>query len=113
MKNGPGEASKKTDLSPFFEPENLAVIGSLREDWLGGYVVVKSLLKAGYAGDVFPVNAAYKEVLGLPAYPSVKDIPRQVSLAVIMINAKGVPNTIEQCGEKGVKKCNCYIGRFC
>ena len=98
-----GGASNKADLSPFFEPENVAVIGSLREDWLGGYVVIKSLLKAGYTGDVFPVNSAYKEVLGLHAYPSVKDVPSRVGLAVIMINAKGVPNTIRQCGEKGIK----------
>lgn len=98
-----GKTFRSDNLSSFFEPESVAVIASLKEDWMGGYVVIKSLLNAGYMGSVFPVNSGYKEVLGLPAYSSIKDIHAHIELAIIMINARGVPNIIRECGEKGIK----------
>ncbi|HUT84379.1 MAG TPA: hypothetical protein VMX95_07000, partial [Thermodesulfobacteriota bacterium] len=54
-----------SDLSCFFEPEGMAIVGSFKEGYFGGYVVIKSLLSAGYAGQIYPINPGYKEVLGL------------------------------------------------
>ncbi len=90
------------DLSPFFEPESVAIIGSFREGFFGGHVVIKSLLNAGFSGQIYPVNPAYKEVLGLTVYPSIREVHKKVDLAIIMINAQAVPAVIEDCGEKGV-----------
>ena len=61
--------SEKSALSLFFEPESVAVVGSLREGYFGGYVVIKTLLNAGFAGKVYPINPSYQEVLGLKVYP--------------------------------------------
>jgi acyl-CoA synthetase (NDP forming) len=93
----------KKDLPLFFEPKNLAVIGSFREGSFGGYVVVRTLLNAGFAGGIYPVNPAYKEVLGLKVYPSVKDIPGEIDLVLIIINCRSVRKVMEQCIEKGIK----------
>ncbi len=41
----------KGDLSLFFEPKGVADIGSLREGYFGGYVVIKTLLNAGFICD--------------------------------------------------------------
>ena len=49
------------DPSLFFEPESIAIVGSFREAGFGGYVVVQSLLKSGYAGAIYPVNRSYDE----------------------------------------------------
>lgn len=95
---------QKNDLTPFFEPEGVAVIGSFKEGVFGGYVVVKSLLEAGYKGDIYPVNpGSYKEVLGLTVYPSPQDIPGKADLALVMINARHVPGVIKTCAEAGIK----------
>ncbi len=95
---------QKHALTPFFEPEGVAVVGSFKEGVFGGYVVVKSLLKAGYKGNVYPVNpGAYKEVLGLTVYPSLREIPRKADLALLMINARHVPGVIRSCAEAGIK----------
>jgi acetyltransferase len=56
---------KPSQLSSFFEPESIAIIGSFREAFFGGYIIVKSLLNAGYNGRIYPVNPAYKEVHGI------------------------------------------------
>src|SRR4030042_4114630 len=76
-------APANSDLSFFFDPRSIAVIGSFRENFFGGYVIVKSLLKAGYKGKIFPINPAYKEVHGLKVYPSLKEVPQKVDLAMV------------------------------
>lgn len=91
------------DLSHFFEPQSIAIIGSFREGFFGGYVVIKSLLNAGYTGQIYPINPAYKQALGLKVYPSVKEIQKKIDLAIIMINAQAVPAVIRDCGDKGVE----------
>jgi len=95
--------SGKSDLEPFFEAQRVAVIGSLREGYFGGYVVIKTLLNAGFSGEVFPVNPSYHEVLGLKVYPSIKEIPRKIDLALIIINRRSVPNVMKTCVDKGIK----------
>ena len=94
---------RQADLSLFFEPRHVAVIGSFRKGAFGGYVVLKSLAKAGYSGQVYPVNPAYQEVLGLKVYPSVGEIPAKVDLALIMINARHVPAVIRECAQSGIR----------
>ena len=97
------KAPANPDLSFFFDPRSIAVIGSFRENFFGGYVLVKSLLKAGYKGKIFPVNPAYKEVHGIEVYPSVKELPQDVDLAVVMINARSVAGMVRECSGKGIR----------
>src|SRR4030043_1711378 len=95
--------SERSVLSLFFEPQSVAVVGALREGYFGGYVVVKTLLNAGFAGKIYPVNPSYPEVLGLKAYSSLKERPEKIDLAIIMINRRSVPNVMRECAEKGIK----------
>lgn len=94
---------KKSDLKYFFEPKSIAVIGSFKEGFFGGYVVVKSLLNAGFAGEIYPVNPSYKEVLGLKVYPSIKDITEEIDLVLIIINCRAVPGVMRECVERRIK----------
>lgn len=99
------EASKseKSVMKLFFEPQSVAVIGSLKEGYFGGYVVIKTLLNAGFAGKIYPVNPSYQEVLGLKVYPSIKEIPEKIDLVLIMINRRSVPDVMRECAEKRIK----------
>jgi acetate---CoA ligase (ADP-forming) len=93
-----------TDIfSRFFEPERVAIIGSFRKGVFGGYVAVKSLLRAGYQGTIYPVNPSYQEVLGLRVYPSIHETPDIPDVAIIMINARSVIDVMEQCAGRGVR----------
>ena len=95
--------SKRDSLSPFFDPQRIAVIGSLKEGLFGGYVVIHSLLNAGFKGEIFPVNPSYKEVKGLKVYPSIADVPNEIDLALIITGARSVPSVLKECVKKGVK----------
>jgi acyl-CoA synthetase (NDP forming) len=92
-----------SDVSFFFEPGSIAVIGSFKENFFGGYVIVKSLLKAGYQGKIFPINPAYQEVHGLKVYSSLKDVPQEMDLAMVMINARSVAGMVRECARKGIR----------
>ena len=83
-------------IAPLFQPESVAVDGSLIKGGFGGYVVAQNLLDFGFQGEIYPVNPQYDTVLGMKAYPRVRDIPRRVDLAVIMTAAKAVPAIIEE-----------------
>jgi acetyltransferase len=65
--------------------------------------VVENLAHCGYQGQVYPINPNYAEILGKKCYPSVKEIPGDVDLAIIVTPRKVVPQIISQCGEKGIK----------
>ncbi len=95
--------NERHELAPFFTPDCLAILGSFRENYFGGFVVVKSLLEAGYAGRIYPVNPGYQTVLGTTVYPSLESLPEVPDLVLIMINARAVPAVLESCGDKGVR----------
>ncbi|MGZ3523990.1 MAG: acetate--CoA ligase family protein [Thermodesulfobacteriota bacterium] len=95
--------SENSVMQLFFEPQSLAVVGTLREGYFGGYVVIQNLLNAGFAGKIYPVNPSYQEVLGLKVYPSIQDIPEKIDLVLVMINRRSVPEVMRECARKGIK----------
>lgn len=97
------QSHSRDDLLRFFQARSIAVIGTFREGWFGGSVVIKSLLNAGYKGRIYPVNPTYHEVHGLRVYHAVSEVKGRIDLAIIMINARAVPGVLRECAEKGVK----------
>ena len=92
----------KTPLEALFEPNSIAVIGASRDPSKVGYQILNNL-KRSFKGKIYPVNPRAKEILGLKAYPSIKDVPDEVDLAVIAVPAPIVPRVAEEAGQKGVK----------
>ena len=90
-------------LEMFTNPKGVAVIGASPTPGKLGHAVLQNVMTYGYAGPVYPINPKATEILGLPAYPSVRDIPGPVELAVVLVPAAGVPGVIEECGQKGIK----------
>jgi len=90
-------------LDFIFKPNSIAVIGASEDEKKIGHVVFRNLVKQGFEGKVYPVNPKREEILGIKCYPSVKDLPEKIDLAIIVIPAKGVPSVIKDCAEAGVK----------
>ena len=92
-----------TTLEPLFRPRSVAVIGaSRRRDSIGG-AILHNLLEQGFQGPVYPVNPSASHVQSVASYPSVEAIPGEVDLAVVVVPAAHVHETVEACGRKGVK----------
>jgi acyl-CoA synthetase (NDP forming) len=86
-----------------FKPRAVAVIGASDNPGKLGFHVMKSLVRGGYPGKIFPVNPGRNEIFGIKSYPSLLNLPEKVDLAVIVLPAEQVQKTIEDCGAKGVR----------
>ena len=90
-------------LDCIFKPGSMAIIGASDNIAKWGYMMVERPLRTGYRGRIYPVNPQGGTLLGLPSYRSVKDIPGQVDLAVITVQAVHVPSVMQECVDKGVR----------
>ncbi|MEU9988233.1 GNAT family N-acetyltransferase [Streptomyces sp. NPDC048045] len=88
-------------------PGSVAVVGVGRTPGGVGRSVLGNLRDAGYSGALHAVNRAFpedlKEVDGVPAHRSVRDIAGPVDLAVVAVPAEQVPAVLAECGEHGVQ----------
>ncbi len=91
------------DLDPFFKPRSVAVIGATPTPGKIGNIIIENILSDGYKGKLHFVNPNYKEILDMPCYPTIRDCPGQVDLAVVVVPAPLVPEVMEQAGEKGIR----------
>ncbi len=90
-------------LQPIFSPKTVAVIGATEKQGSVGRTVIWNLISSPFGGTVYPVNPKRENILGIRAYPNIKDLPDQIDLAVIVTPAPTVPAIIEECVEAGVK----------
>jgi acetate---CoA ligase (ADP-forming) len=99
-------------LNAIFKPKSVAVIGASPSPGKLGYDVTYNLIHADFAGSIYPVNPKADQILGRPAFKQIGDISPPPDLAVVIIPAKAVPGTIEQCGNAGVKAAVVITGGF-
>jgi acetyl-CoA synthetase (ADP-forming) len=103
VKGGAIAKSIVEQLQPIFAPKSVAVIGASSVPFKWGYDTISSLQQAGYKGAIYPINPRESQVLGLPVYRNVRDVPGEIDLAVIVIRVALVPQAIRECVQKGVK----------
>ncbi|HVN24568.1 MAG TPA: CoA-binding protein [Syntrophorhabdales bacterium] len=89
-------------LKSLFSPQSIAVIGASNSFDKLGYHVMKSLA-GNYRGTLFPVNPRGKKIWGIDSYSSLGEIQGPVDVAVIVVPAHLVTETVHACGKKGVK----------
>ncbi len=92
-------AFRRHPLDAIFTPRNVAVIGATEKEDSVGRTLLWNLISNPFGGTVFPVNPKRSNILGIRAYPSIRDVPDQVDLAVIVTPAPTVPGVIAECVE--------------
>ena len=90
------------NLDSIMKPHAIAVIGASTRAHTIGSDIMKRLQEYGFTGEIYPVNPKGGVIEGLQAYTSILDVPGKVDLAIIVVNAKFVLSTIDQCHQKGV-----------
>ncbi|MCO4697731.1 GNAT family N-acetyltransferase [Streptomyces sp. RO-S4] len=88
-------------------PGAVAVIGTGRTPGGVGRSILDNIRDAGFTGRLYAVNGALpdgqKELDGVPAFRSVRDIDGPVDLAVVAVPAARVPEVVAECGEHDVQ----------
>jgi acetyl coenzyme A synthetase (ADP forming)-like protein len=91
-------------LEKMFNPNSVAVIGASRTKGKVGRAVLENLMQNSKL-KIIPINPNVDEILGLPCYPNILDVPEDMKadLAVIVVPARMVPQSIDECGKAGVR----------
>jgi acetate---CoA ligase (ADP-forming) len=99
-------------LNPIFKPKSVAVIGASTAPGKLGHDILANLKHGGFPGPLYPINPKAETILGLKVYKTIADTPAAPELAVVVIPAKIVAATLEQCAAKGVKAAIVITGGF-
>jgi len=92
------------DLTKFFHPESIAIVGVPRKDYrFGGLSFMDKLLKAGYPGRLYPINPKAEEILGFKVYPNLSSLPEVPDLAMVSVTAQQTIGVLEECGRLGLR----------
>ena len=83
------------NLDYIFNPGSIAFVGATDAKVKWGFIVLNNLLLGGYEGRLYPVNPGHKSIMGFKCYPSVRDIPDDVNLAVFTVPGKQVVRAID------------------
>ncbi len=91
------------NLEPLFAPRSIAVVGASRREGTVGYGITRNLILGGFTGVVYPVNPKARSVMGTRCVPGVGALEEAVDLAVLIVPAPVVEETIVQCAEMGTR----------
>lgn len=87
----------KHDLTAFFSPSSIAVVGASASPGKISGVILESLMNS-FRGAIYPVNPGHSEVMGLKCYPSIEAIGSPIDLAVYALPAGAVPDALFNAG---------------
>ncbi|HNT30503.1 MAG TPA: CoA-binding protein, partial [bacterium] len=90
-------------LEMFFAPKSVAVIGASRDESKVGHIALKNIIEGSFSGDIYPINPKESEILGKQCYASVKDVPADIDLGVVVVPAKFAVGVVQECADKKVK----------
>ena len=92
-----------SDISFFFNPKSIAVIGASSTKGKVGNTVLNNIINSGYKGKIIPINPRAEVIGDLPCFNSVLSVPEEIDVAIFVIPSKFVNDAAEECGKKGVK----------
>jgi acetyltransferase len=88
----------------FFYPESVAVVGVSASPTNLARAIVYHLIEFHYTGRIYLVGPKGGSFMGHKIYPAIAEIPDRVDLAAILTPAATLPEIIESCGQKGIKR---------
>ncbi len=112
MRKQTAPESVANEIEAIFHPRSIAVVGASANPDTPGYDYVRSLQEFGYEGRIYPINPNGGEILGLPVYPSLRDVPGGVDYVISCIPNEYVVGLVADCAGAGVKALQLFTGRF-
>ncbi|MBC7231218.1 MAG: CoA-binding protein [Actinobacteria bacterium] len=92
------------DMEPFFNPASVAVAGASSSTAKLGNVTLSNLLRFGYRGRIYAIHPRAGEILGVPAFPSLRDIGEPVEVAVGVLPRDHMLPFVRDCADAGVRR---------
>ncbi len=105
-------SSLSSRLDRIFRARSVALIGvSGNAHKLNG-APLAILQKSGFAGKIYPINPKYQELGGVRCYPDIESLPEPADVALVMVAAEEVVDTVAACARKGMGSCIVFTSGF-
>src|SRR5438477_628452 len=98
---GEDPAAFERAMRALLHPGRIAIVGDTPKPGFASNIH-RTLVRCGYEGAIYPVNPRYREILGLPAYPSLEAIPGGADLAIVVVPSHLVMDALASCERAGV-----------
>jgi acyl-CoA synthetase (NDP forming)/GNAT superfamily N-acetyltransferase len=95
--------SEARSVTRLLSPKSVAVVGASRTRETIGQTLVRNLVVGGFTGRVYAVNPYATAIAGVPAYPSLRDLPEDIDLALVAVPAESVADVVADAAAKNVK----------
>lgn len=91
------------NIHKMLNAKSVAVIGASQNKGSVGFTLLKNLLQSKFEGEVYAINPKYGKIQGIDCYKSIKDVKKQLDLAVIATPASSIPDILNECGDSNVQ----------
>lgn len=99
-------------LTPFFNPQGIALIGASADPNKLGYALARNLVQSNYPGALHFVNPKGGTLLGRKVYTNILEVPEPVDLAILLVPAPAIPSLLRDCGRRGISAAIIGAGGF-
>ena len=94
--------AESQSIARLLAPGSVAVVGASQRTGTIGHGVLRNLLAGEFTGPVYPINPTATAVAGVRAYPTIREVPDHVDLAVLVVPAEHVLGVVRDCVAKHV-----------
>ena len=88
-------------LDKLFRPQSAALVGGNPREKSLGRIVLRNMREGGFTGPIHLVNPDFAEIDGVPAVPTLADLPAPPDIAVVATPPATVPTVIAQAADAG------------
>ena len=99
-------------MRKFFHPSHMAVFGVAANSRNLAKNIISNSLEMGFKGDIHPVGREPGNVHGRKIITDPRSLPEGIDLAVILVPARFVAETLDVCGKKGIHHAIISTGGF-
>lgn len=95
-------------LRPLVNPRSIAVLGATRRADAVGNNVIVNLLMGRYPGNLYAVNPGYSDVLGVPCFPTLAELPTPVEHVIFTVNDMRIEAAVDEAIKHGIRACTIF-----
>lgn len=95
--------AEAVSIAALLSPRAIAVVGASNKANSVGHVLLRHLQEGQFDGGLYAINNHADEVLGIPTFSRVSDVPVTVDLVVVAVPADKVLDVVQDCANAGVR----------
>lgn len=90
-------------LAPLLSPRSIAFVGASERKGSPGNNAILEAVRGGFPGKLYPINPRYKEIEGIPCFPSLRELPEPPDLAILLLSNDKLEAALVEAVAAGVK----------